>query len=159
MDKEKSYQKIIQMLKSLLEDENNLIANLANSSAVLYNNLADINWAGFYLRDDDELVLGPFQGKNACVRIEKGAGVCGTAWAEEKVQLVADVHQFPGHIACDPNSSSEIVIPIIINERVVGVLDIDSPSKNRFDEQDQQYLEKITRIIKEKTDFSTGYFS
>ena len=156
MNKEQKYYQIIQMLKPLLKNESNLIANLANSAAILYNNLDDVNWAGFYLREDDELVLGPFQGKNACVRIEKGSGVCGTAWAEEKVQLVSDVHQFPGHIACDPNSNSEIVLPIIINEEVIGVLDIDSPSKDRFDETDQQHLEEVIELLQEESDFSNS---
>ena len=158
MDKEKSYQQIMQMLKPLLAEETNLIANLANCAAVLYNNLADVNWAGFYLLNDHQLVLGPFQGKNACVRIEKGSGVCGTAWAQKEVQVVPDVHQFSGHIACDPNSNSEIVVPIIIEDKLRGVLDIDSPSKGRFTGKDQKYLEKIIKLLKEETNFNNYSF-
>ena len=154
MDKEEKHKKILQMITGILKDEENLIANLANSSAVLYNNLADVNWAGFYLRDGDQLVLGPFQGKNACVRIEKGSGVCGTAFASQKTQLVDNVHDFPGHIACDPDSNSEIVVPILVNGEVLAVLDIDSPKEGRFDVIDQKYLEKLVRIIKQESDFS-----
>ncbi|MGM0368958.1 MAG: GAF domain-containing protein [Bacillota bacterium] len=152
MNKEGSYQNIIKILEGLVKDESNLIANLSNTAAVLYNNLADINWAGFYLRQGDELVLGPFQGKNACIRISKGAGVCGTAFATQEIQLVDDVHQFAGHIACDPASNSEIVLPIIIAGEVEAVLDIDSPTKGRFDQVDQKYLEAVIQILKK--DFS-----
>ena len=157
MNKEREYQRIIELLKAVLKDENDLIANLANSAAILYNNLSDVNWAGFYLRRDNELVLGPFQGQNACVRIEKGSGVCGTAWAKKEIQLVPDVHQFPGHIACDAASNSEIVVPIIIDSKVRGVLDIDSPSKDRFNSQDSDYLQKVVGIIREETNFSLKY--
>ena len=153
MDKEEEYQEIINLLKPLLAQEDDLIANLANSAAILYNNLTDLNWAGFYLLKEDELVLGPFQGKNACVRIEKGAGVCGTAWAKKEVQVVADVHDFAGHIACDPNSNSEIVVPIVIQNEVKGVLDIDSPSKERFNAEDKQYLTEVISLIKQETNF------
>ena len=118
---------------------------MANVSAVLFNGLPDLNWAGFYVLRGEELVLGPFQGKPACVRIKTGRGVCGTAVQSAKTQVVKDVHTFPGHIACDSASESEIVIPIFKDKQVWGVLDIDSPVKARFDETDQQFLEKIVR--------------
>lgn len=141
--KEENYNLVIKQLNSLLEGETNQIANLANASALLNQFLDQINWVGFYLMQDGELVLGPFQGLPACVTIQVGKGVCGTAVKERKTQLVPDVHQFPGHIACDPNSQSEIVIPMIKNGEVIGVLDIDSPIKNRFDEEDQKHLERF----------------
>lgn len=141
--KEENYDLVIKQLNSLLEGETNQIANLANTSALLNQFLDQINWVGFYLMQDGELVLGPFQGLPACVTIQVGKGVCGTAVKERKTQLVPDVHQFPGHIACDPNSQSEIVIPMIKNGEVIGVLDIDSPIKNRFDEEDQKHLERF----------------
>lgn len=141
--KEENYDLVIKQLNSLLEGETNQIANLANASALLNQFLDQINWVGFYLMQDGELVLGPFQGLPACVTIQVGKGVCGTAVKERKTQLVPDVHQFPGHIACDPNSQSEIVIPMIKNGEVIGVLDIDSPIKNRFDEEDQKHLERF----------------
>jgi GAF domain-containing protein len=134
---------------ALLEGEYNLIANLANASALLNTALRDINWVGFYLMTEGELVLGPFQGKIACVRIAMGKGVCGTAAAQDTTQLVCDVHRFPGHIACDSDSNSEIVIPLHHAGRVVGVLDIDSPLVGRFDEQDRAGLEKIARGIEQ----------
>jgi GAF domain-containing protein len=152
MNKEESYQNIIKILEGLVKDESNLIANLSNTAAVLYNNLADINWAGFYLREGDELVLGPFQGKNACIRISKGSGVCGTAFSTQEIQLVDNVHQFDGHIACDSASNSEIVLPIVSKGKVEAVLDIDSPTKGRFDQVDQSYLEEVIKILKK--DFS-----
>lgn len=111
--------------------------------------LSEINWVGFYVKDGDELVLGPFQGLPACVRIPIGKGVCGTAAFEKRTVRVADVNEFPGHIACDARSQSEIVVPLIKNDEVIGVLDIDSPIKNRFDEIDQRYLEKFTNILTE----------
>lgn len=141
--KEENYDLVIKQLNSLLEGETNQIANLANASALLNQFLDQINWVGFYLMQDGELVLGPFQGLPACVTIQVGKGVCGTAVKERKSQLVPDVHQFPGHIACDPKSQSEIVIPMIKNGEVIGVLDIDSPIKNRFDEEDQKHLERF----------------
>ncbi|MGM0502616.1 MAG: GAF domain-containing protein [Bacillota bacterium] len=153
MDKSQSYKQIIQALTALLEDEDNLIANLANTAAVLYNNLDDVNWAGFYLRQGEQLVLGPFQGKNACVRIDKGSGVCGTAFASQEIQLVEDVHKFSGHIACDPASNSEIVVPIVVNGIVKAVLDIDSPVIGRFDQLDQDYLVKVVKLLKAETEF------
>ena len=116
--------------------ETNLIANMANVSAILFNQLEQVNWAGFYLLEQQELVLGPFQGQPACVRIQLGAGVCGTCVTTEQPQLVADVHQFDGHIACDAASNSELVIPIMVEQKCIGVLDIDSPIYDRFDQQD-----------------------
>ena len=125
------------------------IANLANASALLYQTMEDLNWAGFYLMQDGKLVLGPFQGKTACIEIPVGKGVCGTAAAQQKTMLVRDVHQFPGHIACDCASNSEIVVPIWKNGQIVGVLDIDSPSLNRFTEEDQAGLEEFVRILEQ----------
>ncbi|MBM7701195.1 GAF domain-containing protein [Metabacillus iocasae] len=141
--REKDYELLIKQLRALLDGETNSIANLSNASALLNQFLTEVNWVGFYLAEEGELVLGPFQGLPACVRIPYGRGVCGTAAKNQQTELVADVHQFPGHIACDAASQSEIVIPILKNGKLLGVLDIDSPSKNRFDEIDQQYLEKF----------------
>ncbi|EGQ8120371.1 GAF domain-containing protein [Vibrio cholerae] len=134
------YQRLTKQAVALLEGETNLIANLANLSALLNMELTELNWVGFYLMQENELVLGPFQGKPACVRIPVGRGVCGTTVAENKVQRVYDVHQFEGHIACDAASNSEIVIPFSINGKVAGVLDIDSPNIGRFSEIDEQGL-------------------
>jgi len=144
---------INKQLKALLMKERDMIANLANASALLYNNLCDLNWAGFYLLKNQELVLGPFQGLPACVRIEIGKGVCGSAARDRKTYLVADVHQFPGHIACDAASRSEIVVPILVEERLIGVLDLDSPKKNRFNIIDKDLLESFVEILIESTDF------
>jgi GAF domain-containing protein len=132
---------------ALLEDETFIIPNLSNASALLGGALKDINWAGFYLMNEGELLLGPFQGKPACIHIPVGRGVCGTAVAKNQTQLVLDVHAFPGHIACDSASNSEIVVPIRVNGEVVGVLDIDSPLLARFDEKDQEGLEKFVEIL------------
>lgn len=134
-------------LNALLYKEDGLITNLSNASALLNEYLDNINWVGFYLMRDGELRLGPFQGKTACVRIKVGRGVCGTAVKEDKTQLVNDVHQFPGHIACDSASNSEIVVPIHYNGEVVGVLDIDSPNFARFTNEDKVNLEESVRII------------
>lgn len=134
-------------LESLVKDENNMIANLANTSAFLNQILDRINWVGFYLMNEGELVLGPFQGKVACVHIPVGRGVCGTAVKERKTMLVKNVHEFPGHIACDGASNSEIVVPIFKNDEVIGVLDIDSPVFERFDESDQDFLEDVVKIL------------
>ncbi|WP_038174773.1 GAF domain-containing protein [Vibrio pacinii] len=134
------YQRLTKQVIALIESEPDLIANLANISSVLNMELEQLNWVGFYLMQGDELVLGPFQGKPACVRIPLGRGVCGTAAATNTVQRVEDVHQFDGHIACDAESNAEIVIPFSINGQVVGVLDIDSPNVGRFNEIDQQGL-------------------
>ena len=136
-------------LKALLDKEDWLITSLSNASALLNEYLDDINWVGFYLMQEGNLVWGPFQGKSACVRIKVGRGVCGTAVSEDKTQLVPDVHQFPGHIACDSASNSEIVVPIHHNGEVVAVLDIDSPSFNRFSEEDKANLEESVKIIEE----------
>ncbi|GAB6100016.1 GAF domain-containing protein [Halanaerocella petrolearia] len=147
MKKEEKYNEIVTKVQGLTADESNVIANLANTAAVLYNDLEQVNWAGFYLWQEGQLVLGPFQGKSACIRIDKGSGVCGTAVEKEETLVVPDVHKFPGHIACDADSESEIVVPIIVEEEVKGVLDIDSPIKERFNEVDQKYLEKVVEII------------
>ncbi|RKQ30546.1 GAF domain-containing protein [Oceanobacillus halophilus] len=144
----KDYELTLKQLEALIEDEKDAIANLSNASALLNQFLQDINWIGFYLWKEEELVLGPFQGLPACVRIGYGKGVCGTAIKERRTQRIADVHAFPGHIACDSASNSEIVIPIITNNEIYGVLDIDSPLKNRFDETDQEYLEKFVEVLK-----------
>ena len=124
-------------------------ANLANAAALLWQEMPGINWAGFYKMTDGALVLGPFQGKPACIRIPVGKGVCGTAVAEDKVQLVFDVHQFPGHIACDCASNSEIVLPIHVKGEIWGVLDIDSPHIGRFSEEDREGLEQFSRILEQ----------
>jgi len=142
-NRESNYNLLIKQLTSLLEGETNTIANLSNASALLNQFLDRINWVGFYLMEEGELVLGPFQGLPACVRIPVGRGVCGTAAAQLETIRVEDVHQFPGHIACDAASQSEIVIPLIDNGQLIGVLDIDSPEKNRFDDLDQQKLEEF----------------
>ena len=147
------YKLLTEQLKALAEDEPNFIPVLSNASALLNENLDDINWAGFYLMDNGSLLLGPFQGKVACIRIKVGKGVCGTAVAEDKTQLVADVHQFPGHIACDSASNSEIVVPIHSNGQIVGVLDIDSPSLARFTEDDKAGLEEFVKTLEAVTEF------
>lgn len=146
-DKQECYKLIHAQLKSLLENESHVIPNLGNASALLNLALHDINWVGFYLINNGELLLGPFQGKPACIHIPLGKGVCGTAVSQGKSQLIADVHAFPGHIACDSESNSEIVIPIYVEDSIVGVLDIDSPILNRFDEIDREGLEEFVRIL------------
>lgn len=146
-DKSELYELLHNQLKALLEEETFLIPNLSNASALLAGALSNINWAGFYLMNNNELLLGPFQGKPACIHIPLGKGVCGTAAAECQTQLVPDVHEFPGHIACDSASRSEIVVPMCLNGKLVGVLDIDSPVKGRFDKQDQDGLEEFARIL------------
>ncbi|HFK1401237.1 MULTISPECIES: GAF domain-containing protein [Bacillus] len=141
------YETVIKQLDALLTGESNVVANLSNASALLNQFLDRVNWVGFYVTEGTQLVLGPFQGMPACVRIPFGRGVCGVAAETKTTQLVADVHQFPGHIACDSASNSEIVVPIIKDGNVIGVLDIDSPEKNRFDEVDQRYLEKFVETL------------
>ncbi len=141
------YTALSKQLDALLAGEADQIANLSNASALLNTFLSDINWVGFYLLKDGELVLGPFQGLPACVRIPVGRGVCGTAAAQKETLVVEDVHAFPGHIACDAASNSEIVIPLIKNNEVIGVLDIDSPVKNRFSEEDKNGLEQFVTIL------------
>lgn len=146
-NKKEMYLLLCEQLKALTEGETHVIPNLSNASALLNGALSDINWVGFYLMTDGYLLLGPFQGKTACIRIPVGRGVCGTAVAKGSSQLVADVHEFPGHIACDSASNSEIVIPIRSGDTIVGVLDIDSPLINRFDEEDLAGLEAFVRIL------------
>jgi len=145
--KKEKYELVIKQLRALLEDEPNKIANLSNTSALLNVFFDRINWVGFYLLENNELVLGPFQGLPACVRIPIGKGVCGTAAKERKTIRVPDVHQFPGHIACDAASRSEIVVPLIKNDELLGVLDIDSPELDRFDEEDEKYLELFVQTL------------
>ncbi|WP_442595506.1 GAF domain-containing protein [Neobacillus sp. D3-1R] len=146
-NKNENYELVKKQLKALIEDEPNQIANLSNASALLNLFLDRINWVGFYLMEENELVLGPFQGLPACVRIPVGKGVCGTAVAKKETLLVEDVHQFPGHIACDAASQSEVVVPLIKNGEILGVLDIDSPEKSRFDEVDKQKLEEFVEVL------------
>ena len=143
------YRLLNQQAQALIEQETDLIANMANLSALLFNQIPDLNWAGFYIMRDGELVLGPFQGQVACVRIPVGKGVCGTAVATGQVQLVKDVHEFPGHIACDAASNSEIVLPLRHKGEIIAVLDIDSPSLSRFDAEDQQGLEQFIAILEQ----------
>ena len=147
MERITDYKLLNSQLKALTEDIPYETANLANASALLWEHLEDINWAGFYKMQDGKLILGPFQGKTACIVIPVGKGVCGTAVAEDKTQLVYDVHQFPGHIACDCASNSEIVVPIRVNGEIWGVLDIDSPSIGRFSEGDKAGLEEFAHIL------------
>lgn len=136
-------------LRALTEGVPHFVANLANASALLWHSMEDLNWAGFYLMEGGQLVLGPFQGKTACIEIPVGKGVCGTAVAQKATQLVPDVHAFPGHIACDSASNSEIVVPIFRGGEVVAVLDIDSPSLGRFDEADKAGLEAFVKVLEE----------
>lgn len=145
--KDELYQHLMQSLQALLGNETNLIANSANAASLLYHTLSDVNWCGFYFLDGEELVLGPFQGKPACVRIPLGKGVCGTAAEQRETFIIPDVERFPGHIACDAASRSELVVPMIFDDRLIGVLDIDSPSVGRFDEHDAQYCERIVHTI------------
>lgn len=133
--------------RALVAGESNRIANLANIAALVFHALDDVNWVGFYLREDDELVLGPFQGKPACIRIPWGQGVCGTAAATGRIQRVADVHAFDGHIACDPDSRSEIVLPLVAGGTVIGVFDLDSPSPNRFSPADAELLTAVLAAL------------
>ena len=144
-----NYDLIAQQLDALVSGIPYEVANLANASALLWQEIPDINWVGFYKMTDGALVLGPFQGKPACIRIPVGKGVCGTAVAEDQIQLVYDVHQFPGHIACDCASNSEIVLPIHVNGTIWGVLDIDSPTVGRFTEEDRAGLQKIVAVLEQ----------
>lgn len=143
------YLEMTAKLSALVEGVPYLTANLANAAALLWQELPDINWAGFYQLQGDLLILGPFQGKPACIRIPVGKGVCGTAVAEGKLQRVADVHRFPGHIACDSASNSEIVLPLFCRGKIWGVLDIDSPKLNRFSSEDEVGLEAVSTILSE----------
>ena len=157
-NKKELYEEVVLQLTGVFEDCPHIIANLSNASAVLNQAMKEINWVGFYLcenwnmkgkMNEQLLILGPFQGKPACVEIAKGRGVCGTAVEKNEVMLVKDVHEFPGHIACDVASRSEIVLPIHVSGKVIGVLDIDSPFLARFDEEDKAGLEKVVAVIEE----------
>ena len=147
MDKLERYQLLLKQAQSLLEDEHDLIANMSNISALLFNNLPDVSYAGFYRYQNNELILGPFQGPVACMHIAIGKGVCGTAAKTRETQIVPDVHEFVGHIACDAATNSEIVIPIMKNEVLIAVLDLDSKVFARFDDIDAEYLTKIANCI------------
>ncbi|WP_043309888.1 GAF domain-containing protein [Pseudomonas sp. ML96] len=146
------YELLAAQLESLLADERDFVANAAQFSAFLFHELGDLNWAGFYLNKEEQLVLGPFQGKVACVRIPFGRGVCGAAASSRQTQRVEDVHAFPGHIACDSASNSELVVPLVKDERLIGVLDLDSPSLARFSTEDQAGIERLAEIFLRLTD-------
>ena len=148
------YELMVEQAEQIISAESHYVAALSNISALLFESLDRINWAGFYLMDRGSLLVGPFQGKTACIRIEIGKGVCGTAVKENRIQRVADVHSFPGHIACDSASRSEIVLPLRSNGRIAGVLDIDSPDPDRFSEADEKGLEVLAEKIGEKVDFT-----
>lgn len=146
--KARLYAELAAQLSALIEGEPYLVANAANMAALIYHGLPELNWAGFYFADgQDQLVLGPFQGKPACVRIPWGQGVCGTAAARRQTIVVPDVHEFPGHIACDPDSRSELVVPLLKGERMLGVLDLDSPLRGRFDDADRIGCERLVAIF------------
>jgi len=149
VSKAELYATLQSQLRSLLEGERDFIANAANFSSLLYHSLPDLNWAGFYLLKEGELVLGPFQGKPACVRIAMGKGVCGTAAEQRQTILVENVHEFPGHIACDSESNSEIVVPLIQDDQLIGVLDLDSPLFGRFDDEDARGLNELVSLFVE----------
>lgn len=148
-----NYDLLCAQLRGLAEEEKWYVPLMANAAALLFDSMADLNWAGFYMMRGGGLVLGPFQGKVACIHIPLGKGVCGTAAARDETQRVANVHEFPGHIACDGASNSEIVIPLHRDGRVVAVLDVDSPVLDRFDEEDQRRLEAFARVIEEMAEF------
>ncbi|HCM45962.1 MAG TPA: GAF domain-containing protein [Colwellia sp.] len=148
-DQAEFYHELLGQTKALISNESDIIANMANVSALLFDRLAEVNWVGFYRVVDNELVLGPFQGKVACIRIPLGKGVCGTCASTDKVQRIADVHQFDGHIACDASSNSELVVPVTIAGKVVAVLDIDSTAFERFDLQDEQGIIAIVEAFKQ----------
>lgn len=153
LEKPQFYRELIAQAEGLLAGERDFIANAANLSALIFEQVPRLNWAGFYLlKSGSELVLGPFQGKVACVRIPVGRGVCGTAIAERKTQLVEDVHAFPGHIACDAASRSELVVPLFTGDRIVGVLDLDSPDPARFDDDDQAGFERLGTLLMDASD-------
>ncbi len=156
--KEELYRDLLAAIDAVTKDEPDPIANMANAAALIWEYLPDLNWAGFYRVIDDELVLGPFQGKVACIRIPLGKGVCGAAAASGQTQLVPDVHAFSGHIACDAASQSEIVVPLVKEGRVLAVLDLDSPSLNRFDLEDAEGLERVTKLIQSRIWPKTGQF-
>ena len=146
-NKDADYASLAEELNGLLSGESDFVANAANASALLFDALPDVNWVGFYFLREGELVVGPFQGKPACVRIPLGKGVCGTAAANRKTIVVRDVHVFPGHIACDAASQSEIVVPLLKSDALLGVLDIDSPSVGRFDDADRRGIERLATIF------------
>lgn len=150
---DKFYNYLNLKLTGLICEEPDWLANLSNAAGVLWLLLENINWAGFYLYKNEELILGPFQGKPACTHIKMGNGVCGTAAETRETQLIKNVHEFPGHIACDSASNSEIVVPIIKNDRLIGVLDIDSPVIGRFDETDRKHLERFVSVIVKYVNF------
>ncbi|WP_186105748.1 GAF domain-containing protein [Burkholderia gladioli] len=148
--KSELYETLVAQARSLIESETDLVANAANFSSLVYHSLEGLNWAGFYLFDGAELVVGPFQGKPACVRIPLGKGVCGTAARTRETQVVRDVHEFPGHIACDSASQSEIVVPLVANDgALIGVWDVDSPELARFDDEDRRGMEALCRVFVE----------
>jgi GAF domain-containing protein len=149
--KAKLYEQLCAELEGLISGETDWIANLANASALLFHSLPDVNWAGFYLLNGNELVVGPFQGRPACVRIGIGRGVCGTAAAQKRSIVVPNVDEFPGHIACDSASKSEIVVPMIAGEKLLGVLDVDSPELARFSEEDRKGLERFVKTLVAQT--------
>lgn len=146
-NKQQQYSQLAQQVEAIVVGEHDLIANMANVSSILYWALENVNWAGFYLVKDDQLILGPFHGQPACIRIPIGTGVCGTAVSEKTIQLIEDVHQFSGHIACDAASNSEIVLPIVKNNQIIAVLDMDSPEIGRFDIEDRKGLSQIVEIL------------
>lgn len=148
LSKAELYRELAGQLAGVTEGENDAVANLANAAAILFHGLPDLNWAGFYLAKDGELVLGPFQGRAACIRIAFGKGVCGAAALTRATQIVADVHAFPGHIACDAATRSELVVPLLEGERLIGVLDLDSPTPARFDASDAAGVEAFARVLK-----------
>lgn len=150
--KSELYSNLSVQLRALLEGERDAIANMANMASLLFYSLPDLNWVGFYLLKNNELVLGPFQGKPACVRIGLGSGVCGTAAKRRETIMVDNVHDFPDHIACDSASNSEIVVPIVAGEQLIGVLDLDSPSLSRFDEEDAAGLNELVEMFVSSTD-------
>jgi L-methionine (R)-S-oxide reductase len=149
--KSELYHQLAAQLSGLLEGESDLIANAANFASLIFHSLPDLNWAGFYFLKGDELVLGPFQGRPACVRIAVGQGVCGTAAAKRLTTIVPNVHEFPGHIACDSASNSEIVVPLLKNDELIGVLDLDSPMMARFDEEDAAGLSDLVALLVESS--------
>jgi len=150
----KLYEQLALQLSSLLAGERDLIANAANFASLIFHTLPDLNWAGFYFLKNDELVLGPFQGRPACVRIALGQGVCGTAAAKRLTTIVPNVHEFPGHIACDSASNSEIVVPLMKDERLIGVLDLDSPIVGRFDDEDAIGLNRLILVLVESSELA-----
>ena len=152
-----SYDQLVGTLRSLLKGERDAVANMANTAALVYHNLPDVNWAGFYRLVGEELVLGPFQGKPACVRIKPKKGVCGAAVAMRETLVVRNVHEFPGHIACDPLSNAELVVPIIKDGKMLGVFDLDSPTLGRFSKDDADGVERLVAVLIERTDLPTSW--